>query len=60
MLFVLRYSIDVTLKINKHNVQSIIATLNRFDYEVKATFNEEEYVDGLKERYDGLLMYLNV
>lgn len=52
--------IDVTLKINQHNVQSIIATLNRFDYEVKATFNEGEYLDGLKERYDGLLMYLNV
>jgi hypothetical protein len=52
--------LDVTLKINQQNVQAIIATLNRFDYEVKATFNEGEYLDGLKERFDGLMMYLNV
>ncbi len=52
--------LDVTLKINQQNVQSIIATLGRFDYEVKAFFNEGEYIDGLKERYDGLMVYLNM
>jgi CBS domain-containing protein len=52
--------LDVTLKLNQQNVQSIIATLNRFDYEVKATFNESTYVEGLKERYEGLMRYLNV
>lgn len=52
--------LDVTLKLNQHNVQPIIATLNRFDYEVKATFNESDYVEGLKDRYEELMLYLNV
>jgi CBS domain-containing protein len=52
--------IDVTLKINRQNVQPIIATLDRFDYHVKATFNESEYVDSLKERFDALMSYLKV
>jgi len=52
--------LDVTLKINQQNIQPIIATLDRFDYEVKATFSESEYLDALQDRYDGLMMYLNV
>lgn len=52
--------IDVTLKINRQNVQPIIATFDRFDYHVKATFNESEYVDSLKERFDALMSFLKV
>lgn len=52
--------IDVTLKVNRQNVQPIIATFERFDYHVKATFNESEYVDSLKERFDALMSYLKV
>ena len=52
--------IDVTLKLNRQTVGNLIATYERFGYEVKATFNENDYTDTLKERYDGLMMYLNV
>ena len=52
--------IDVTLKINRQNIQSILATFDRFSYTVKATFNEREMYDTLKERYDSLMSYLNV
>ena len=52
--------IDVTLKINRQNTQSIIATFERFEYKVKATFNEAEYLDTLRDRYDALMAYLNV
>jgi len=51
---------DVTIKINRQHIQSIIATFERYDYHIKATFNETEYVDALKERYDALMSYLNV
>jgi len=51
---------DVTIKINHQNIQSIIATFERFDYEIKASFNESDYVDSLRERYDALMSYLNV
>lgn len=52
--------IDVTIKINRQNVQSILATFERFDYQIKASFNESEYVDSLRERYDALMSYLKV
>lgn len=52
--------VEVTLKINRQNTQSIIATFERFDYRVKATFNEADYLDSLRDRYDALMAYLNV
>ncbi|MCB0568677.1 MAG: CBS domain-containing protein [Phaeodactylibacter sp.] len=52
--------IEVTLKVNRQNLQSIIATFGRFKYIVKASFNETEYVDSLRERFDALMSYLNV
>lgn len=52
--------VDITIKINRQNIQSIIATFERFDYEIKASFNEADYVGSLQERYDALMSYLNV
>lgn len=52
--------IQVTVKINRTAVESIVATLERFNYYIKASFNEEEYRDSLQDRYDSLLHYLNV
>ena len=52
--------IDVTLKINRQNLNAILATFNRFDYTVKASFQEEEYFDSLKDRYESFMAYLNV
>ncbi len=52
--------IVVTLKINKLDIQTIISSCERYGYEIKASFTEEEYVDNLKERYDLLMHYLNV
>ena len=53
-------SVLVTIKINRQDNGRIIAALERFDYEVKGTFSEFEYIDELKERYDALMSYLNV
>lgn len=52
--------VDVTVKINRQNIQSIIATLQRFEYDIKASFNEVEYLESLQERYDALMSYLSV
>jgi CBS domain-containing protein len=52
--------LDVTLKLNTENIQNIIASLERFGYEVKGMFSENEYLDTLRERYDSLMSYLNV
>lgn len=51
---------EVTIKINRQNIQSIIAAFERFKYIIKASFNEEQYIDSLKERFDALMSYLNI
>ncbi len=52
--------VDVTIKINRQEIQHIIASFERYDYQIKATYQETEYFDGLKERFDSLMSYLNV
>lgn len=52
--------LDVTLKLNTQNIQNILATFERFNFMVKASFNETDYLDTLRERYDALMTYLNV
>ena len=52
--------VQVTLKVNKPNLHSIIATFQRYKYLVKASYQETEYMDALKERYDSLMTYLEV
>lgn len=52
--------IDVTVKVNRPNIQNILATFERFEYEIKASFNESDYLESLQERYDSLMSYLNV
>ena len=52
--------LDVTLKLSSNTIQNLIATFERFDYNVKASFDESDYLDSLKERYDALMTYLNV
>ena len=54
--------IDVTVKINRQDfkLQRIIASFERYEYNIKASFQEADYFDGLQERYDSLMNYLNV
>lgn len=50
----------VTIKVNKQEISGLISSLQRYDYNVKATFTESDYADTLKERYDLLMSYLSV
>lgn len=51
---------EITLKLNTVEVSGIIASLERYEYEVKSVYNDSEYTEDLKERYDLLMRYLNV
>jgi len=52
--------IEVTLKINKIDIQSVLQTFNRYNYNVKASFSENSQIEDIKERYDSLMNFLNI
>jgi acetoin utilization protein AcuB len=50
----------VTIKINKAEISDIVATFQRFDYQIRYYFGEEQYANELKENYHHLMAYLNI
>lgn len=50
----------VTLKLNKSEISDVVATFQRFDYEVKYYFGDEHFENELKENFDNLMSYLKV
>jgi acetoin utilization protein AcuB len=52
--------IELTLKINRDDLTRVLASLERHGYLVKETFTDSLYSDGLKERYESLMNYLNI
>jgi acetoin utilization protein AcuB len=53
-------SARLTLKINRENITSVIATLERFGYIVEASYAHEPIESLEQERYDMLMRYLSV
>lgn len=52
--------LEVTVKINKTDVYPVIQTFNRYNYIVKAYYSPENYKNGLFDRYDEFMNYLNI
>lgn len=52
--------ISVTLKLNITDLKHVIATFDRFEYSVSASYQESEYIEQMKDRYDELMKYLNM
>ncbi|MCY4779564.1 CBS domain-containing protein [Sphingobacterium sp. UT-1RO-CII-1] len=50
----------LTIKVNKQNIASLIASLWRYNYIVKATFDDVKQDSEIQERYDILMNYLNI
>lgn len=53
-------SFFVAIKINKFEISDIVATFQRYDYQVKYYFGEELYENELRSNYDHLMNYLNI
>jgi acetoin utilization protein AcuB len=51
---------EVTLKVNKHDISTIVATFLRYEYDIKATFNHSDDNDNSRDRYNSLMNYLNL
>lgn len=52
--------LEITLKLNRTEISSIIASFLRYNYVVKATFNDIKSNDGTSDRYDQLMNYLDI
>ena len=53
-------SFFVAIKINKFEISDIVATFQRYEYNVKYYFGEELYENELRNNYDHLMNYLNI
>ncbi len=53
-------SMQVTIRINKPEVSDIVATFQRYEYNVKYYFGEEIYTNELRSNYENLMNYLKV
>lgn len=51
---------EVTLKINREDISGILQTFERYDYQVKTTFQGSRFHEGLRGRYDELMRLINL
>ena len=49
----------LTLKLNQSNLSRLIQSFERFGYTVTASYQQDEYEEDLKRRYDSFIRYLN-
>lgn len=52
--------LEVTIKVNKSDISSIVASFLRHDYHIKATYNDENSRDNSHDRYEQLMNYINM
>jgi len=53
--------LEITVKINSTDFSGIKQTFERYDYKIKAAYNEDEKINELlEERYDEFMNYLNI
>lgn len=52
--------IEVHLKLNTNTLKNVLATMERFDYQVIQYFNREDRSEDLNERYENLMNYIDL
>ncbi len=52
--------LEVTLKINRSNMDPILQTFARYNYAISASFHQSSSDDTLLDRYDELMRYLKI
>ena len=50
----------VTLKVNTSEIKQIISSFERYKYTVLGSYQETEYYEDLKDRFNSLMSYLNI
>ncbi|NEU07800.1 CBS domain-containing protein [Flavihumibacter sp. R14] len=52
--------LELTLKLNRNEISTIVASFLRYDYIIKATFNDLKADERTQDRYDQLMNYLDI
>jgi acetoin utilization protein AcuB len=52
--------IDVTIKLNRSDLDNLIAALERHGYEINATYQNNEYTEDIADHFSSLINYLNI
>ena len=53
--------LEITIKMNRVDIGAILQTFYRYNYLVKASWSKEDsFSDGLQDRFDSLMNYLNI
>lgn len=53
-------TVELTIKVNRHDISRVIASLERHEYEVKETFSNIEHSNVMTDRYESFMNYLNI
>mgnify|MGYP001280559475 CR=1 FL=1 len=52
--------IKVTIKVNANDLNPVVQTFQRYDYTITAHYNQSKSNDGIQDRYNSLMRYLNI
>lgn len=52
--------IELTIKINREDITHILLSLERYDYNITASYNKTQQGNDLEDRYNHLMKYLNI
>jgi CBS domain-containing protein len=52
--------VELTLKVNREDIRSILASFSRYNITVKATFQQSEFSEDLRNRFDLFMNYINM
>ena len=53
-------TMDITLKVNTTELSAIISAFERYEYDVKGVYRDENYEEDVKEKYDAFMKYLDI
>ncbi len=53
-------TIELTIKIDRVDISRILASFYRLNYNVTGSYNQSEFAEDLKDRYDSLMNYLSI
>jgi predicted transcriptional regulator len=52
--------VELTIKVNREDIRSILASFQRFNIDIKASFQQSEFSEDLRNRFDLFMNYINM